>query len=370
MTRFVKVVCAIAVCAAGAHALAQGTTPFKLGTFELNGKTFVGVVLKDSAVIDLAEASAALKSPAAKVAMPADMKDLIARYDNGVRARIGEILANTKQLEAGGKPTFVHPLKSVKTLPPIMYPTTMLNVAVNYRAHAAEMAGGATTQAGGAAQGDALPGTTSAPGIWERKPDDKRWNPYMFFKSPTIVIANDEAIRLPVGRTSIDWECELGVVIGRTADHVPAERAREFIFGYTLENDVSDRAGRGDTRHGSDWVIGKNHDTFAPMGPFIVPKEFVPNPQNLVVKFTLNGQLMQDANTSLMIHSVDELVSYGSHILTLRAGDVLATGSPAGVGSARKPPIFFKAGDVSVCTYEGIGTLTNPVVAPRAPGSK
>ena len=366
MTRLSKAIAAIALSAAGAHVFAQGAVPFKLGTFDLNGRTFVGVVLKDSAVIDLAEASTALKTPAAKVAMPSDMKDLIARYDNGVRARIGEILANTKQLEAGGKPTFVHPLKSVKTLPPIMYPTTMLNVAVNYRAHAAEMAGGATTQAGGAAQGDALPGTTSAPGIWERKPDDKRWNPYMFFKSPTIVIANEEAIRLPAGRTSIDWECELGVVIGRTADHVAIESARAHIFGYTLENDVSDRGGRGDTRHGSDWVLGKNHDTFAPMGPFIVPKEFVPNPQNLQVKFTLNGQLMQDANTSLMIHSVDELVSYGSNILTLRPGDVLATGSPAGVGSARKPPIFFKAGDVSVCTYDGIGTLTNPIVAPRA----
>jgi 2-keto-4-pentenoate hydratase/2-oxohepta-3-ene-1,7-dioic acid hydratase in catechol pathway len=112
-------------------------------------------------------------------------------------------------------------------------------------------------------------------------------------------------------------------------------------------------------------VLGKNHDTFAPMGPFIVPKEFVPNPQNLPVKFTLNGQVMQDANTSLMIHSVLELISYGTHILSLRPGDVIATGSPAGVGSARKPPIFFKPGDVSVCTYEGIGTLTNPIVGAK-----
>jgi 2-keto-4-pentenoate hydratase/2-oxohepta-3-ene-1,7-dioic acid hydratase in catechol pathway len=101
------------------------------------------------------------------------------------------------------------------------------------------------------------------------------------------------------------------------------------------------------------------------MGPFIVPREFVPDPQSLPVRFTLNGRLMQDANTSLMIHTVPELVSYGSHILTLRAGDVIATGSPAGVGSARKPPIFFKPGDVSVCTYEGIGTLTNSVVGPK-----
>ena len=128
-------------------------------------------------------------------------------------------------------------------------------------------------------------------------------------------------------------------MIGRTADHVPIERASDYIFGYTLENDVSDRGGRGDTRHGSDWVIGKNHDTFAPMGPFIVPKEFVPNPQNLQVKFTLNGQVMQDANTSLMIHSVVELVSYGSHILTLRP----ATSSPP---AARPAWIGAKAADI------------------------
>ncbi len=370
MSRVVRTIAALAVCAAASTVFGQSATPFKLGTFDQSGRMFVGVVLKDAIVIDLAQASAALKTPASKVAPPADMKDLIARYDGGVRARIGEVIANTKPLEGAGRPSYVHDLKSLKTLPPIMYPTTMLNVAVNYRAHAAEMAGGAATQTGGTAQGDALPDTTSAPGIWERKPDDKRWNPYMFMKSPTIVIANGEAIRMPVGRTNIDWECELGVVLGRTADHVSIERAADYIFGYTMENDVSDRGGRGDTRHGSDWVLGKNHDTFAPMGPFIVPKEFVPNPQNLQVKFTLNGQVMQDANTSLMIHSVIELVSYGSNILTLRPGDVLATGSPAGVGSARKPPIFFKPGDVSVCSYEGIGTLTNPIVAPRAPGTK
>ena len=122
------------------------------------------------------------------------------------------------------------------------------------------------------------------------------------------------------------------------------DRARDYIFGYTIENDVSDRGGRGDTRHGSDWLIAKSHDTFAPMGPFIVPKEFVPDPQKLKVTFKLNGQVMQDANTSLMIHTVFEQVSYASHILTLRPGDVIATGSPAGVGSARNPPIFRRRG--------------------------
>jgi 2-keto-4-pentenoate hydratase/2-oxohepta-3-ene-1,7-dioic acid hydratase in catechol pathway len=363
MMRFTTALTALAIVLVTINFSAQTATPFKLGTFDQGGRTFVGVVLKDSVVIDLAQANTALKAPASKVASVGDMKDVIARYDNGVRARIGEILANTKPLEGAGRPAYVYDIKSLKTLPPIMYPTTMLNVAVNYRAHAAEMSG--APAAGGPAPGDALPGTTSAPGIWQRRPDDKRWNPYMFMKSPSIVIANGESIRLPPGREQIDWECELGVVIGRAADHVPADRAADYIFGYTLENDVSDRGGRGDTRHGSDWVIGKNHDTFAPMGPFIVPREFVPDPQSLPVRFTLNGRLMQDANTSLMIHTVPELVSYGSHILTLRGGDVIATGSPAGVGSARKPPIFFKHGDVSVCTYEGIGTLTNSVVGPK-----
>ena len=98
-----------------------------------------------------------------------------------------------------------------------------------------------------------------------------------------------------MGRDQVDWECELGVVIGRTRRRVPAGQANDYIFGYTMENDVSDRGGRGDDRYGSDWLIGKSHDTFAPMGPFIVPKEFVADPRKLTVRFTLNGQVMQDA---------------------------------------------------------------------------
>jgi len=174
-----------------------------------------------------------------------------------------------------------------------------------------------------------------------------------------------EAIRIPVGRTQIDWECELGVVVGKTASRVNVSDARSHVFGYTLELDVSDRGGRGDTRHGSDWLVGKSHDTFAPLGPFIVPKEFVRDVQKLGIKFTLNGTVMQDADTSLMIHNVDELVAFGSSILTLRPGDVIATGSPAGVGSARTPPIFLKPGDKTVCTYEGVGTLTNTVTSAK-----
>jgi len=362
MRRFfhgIAAACALAV----ASTLAQSPTPFKLGTFQSGGRTFVGIVLRESTVIDFAAAHAAIRTPASTVAPPTDMKDLIARYDAGLRARIGDIV---RSVEGAGtaRPAYVYDVKAIKVMPPIMYPTSMLNVAVNYAEHDAEMAQlrEQVPGLGGTTAGAALAGTKSAPGIWERDAKDVRWNPYMFMKSPAAVIADGEAIKLPPGRTQVDWECELGIVISRQASRVPVAQAANYIFGYTLENDVSDRGGRGDTRYGSDWVISKNHDTFAPMGPFITPKEFVADPQKLAIKFVLNGQTMQEATTSLMIHSVFEQVNYASNIMTLRTGDVISTGTPAGVGSARTPPVYFKAGDRSVCSYEGIGTLTNPVV--------
>lgn len=352
-----------AVVVAGSLVVGQERPPFKLGTFERQGKPFVGVVLKESVVIDLAAAHEAVKTPPSTLLPPTDMKDLIARYEYGWRTRIFDIIAKVNEAGAA-RPPYVTDVSAHKILPPIMYPATMLNVAVNYREHDVEMAA-LRSQVPGQGQptaGAALPGTTSAAGYWERDKADTRWNPYMFMKSPMAIIAEGEAIRLPTGRTQVDWECELGVVIGRMGNRIPVASARAHIFGYTLENDVSDRGGRGDTRYGSDWVVSKNHDTFAPMGPFITPKEFISDPQKLAIKFMLNGQVMQESNSSLMIHDVYEQVHYASNIITLRVGDVIATGTPAGVGSARKPPIYLKAGDKSVCTYEGVGTLTNPVV--------
>ncbi len=337
---------------------------FKLGTFENQGKTFVGLVLKDSVVVDFAAAHAAIRAPASSVAAPTDMKDLIARYDEGVRERILQVVAIVNSTPPTQPLPYVYQLKDVRVRPPIMYPGKLLNVAVNYRDHDTEMRGvrdmGVPLNNG---PGAPPPGTKSATAIWERAPDDNRWNPYMFLKSPSAIIADGETILLPPGRKMVDWECEMGVVIGKTASRVPLAQAASHIFGYTLENDVSDREGRGDTRYGSDWMMGKSHDTFAPMGPFIVPKEFVPNPQNLTIRFSLNGQVMQEDNSSLMIHDVFEQIVYASNIMTLQIGDVIATGTPGGVSNARKPPIFFKDGDLSVCTYEGIGTLTNPVKA-------
>jgi 2-keto-4-pentenoate hydratase/2-oxohepta-3-ene-1,7-dioic acid hydratase in catechol pathway len=361
--RFFLSVFAAIVVAGSLAAARQAPTPFKLGTFERAGRPFVGIVLREAVVIDFAAAHAAVASPASTIAAPADMKDLIARYDQGVRGRILEIV---RSVEGAGsnRPAYVFDVSALKILPPILYPTTMLNVAVNYREHDVEMA---RIRAGSPGQtvptaGGALPNTTSATGIWERKADDPRWNPFMFLKAPAAIVAEGEPVRVPPGRTQIEWECELGLVIGRTASRVPIERANDYIFGYTLENDISDRGGRGDTRYGSDWLVTKNHDTFAPMGPFITPKEFVKDVGSLQIRFSLNGKVLQEGSTNQMIHNVNEQVHYATNLLTLRPGDVIATGTIPGSGSARTPPILLKNGDRMVCTYEGIGTLTNPVV--------
>ncbi len=343
--------------------------PFKLGTFVRGGRTFVGLVLQDHIVVDLAAANLAFERSHAhspKVSLPEDMKALIVGYEGtGVRPRL-QALANGAASAGPGnaRPPYMLDLSAVQIRPPVM-PQTILNAAVNYTEHGAEMAG----RLGAGPTTAPTPAPRSIPGLWERKPDDARHNPYLFVKPTAAVIALGEAIRIPPGRDRVDWECELDVVIGKTASHVATSSAQDYIFGYTLQNDVSDRGGREDGRHGTDWLIAKGHDTFAPIGPFIVPREFVPDPQKLAIKFTLNGKVMQDSNTDRMTHDVYELVHYASSILTLRPGDLISTGSPAGVGAGRAEPVFMKAGDVSVCTIERIGTLTNPVVAAAAPTS-
>ncbi len=365
MSRAVVLGTVVVLAAIGRSAAQDAPTPFKLGTFERQGRPFVGIVLRETVVIDFAAAHAAVRNPASRLAAPADMKDLIARYDAGLRDRIREILRVVGDGSTGRRPAYVYDVSALKVLPPIMYPTTMMNVAVNYREHDVEMARvrQADSRQAAPTAGAALPGTVSAPGIWERAAGDTRWNPYMFLKSAGAIVADGEPVRMPVGRTQIEWECELGVVIGKPASHVSQAQAMDYVFGYTLENDMSDRGGRGDTRFGNDWLITKNHDGFAPMGPFITPKEFIKDVGNMAMKFSLNGGLLQEGTTAQMIHTVPEQVVYASNIITLRPGDVIATGTPPGVGSARNPPILLKAGDRMSCTYEGVGTLNNPVVA-------
>ena len=330
----------------------SGST-FRLGMFEAGNTTFPGLVVGDDLVVDIAQANAAYESEsgAPAVTIPSDTNGIIARYGE-LSERLAALAGAAAEADSGA--TYLHQVDAVDVLPPVQ-PQTILNAAVNYTEHAAEMSdtGEGTTEA---------PDAESIPAIWERAADDTRHNPYLFLKPTAAVIGSDDAIRLPPGRTNIDYECELALVVGRTASRVPVDQAREYIFGYTSELDVSDRGGREDGRHGSDWFIGKGHDTFAPLGPYVVPKEFVDDPQNLPVTFTLNGETLQDSDTQQMTHSVYEMLSFASHILTLQPGDIVATGSPPGVGTARDVPIYLQPGDVTVCTIGSNGALTNRVV--------
>jgi 2-keto-4-pentenoate hydratase/2-oxohepta-3-ene-1,7-dioic acid hydratase in catechol pathway len=337
---------ALALGPATTHTTAQTATPYKLGMFEQSGRTFVGLVIQnDTQVIDLSRAG---------VGAPATLKQLIAGWDAKIGAQLASLAA---------KPSNTIPVAQLKHLPPIPDPSVLLNAAVNYSEHGVEMTGQATVAASAEKVDPKV--ARGIPSYWTRKPGDARHNPYYFMKAPVAITGHGDPIILPKGRTQIDWECELNIVIGRTAKYVKAENAADYIFGYTLDNDVSDRGGRADGRHGSDWVLGKSHDTFFPMGPYIVPRQFVPNPMKLPIKFSLSGKLMQDSNTDRMTHNVYELVEYASHLMTLRPGDMISSGSPAGVGTARGTPIYFKDGDTSTCTIESIGTLQNPVKAEK-----
>ena len=352
----------LAGCSQSTDAQAGGTpVPFKVGTFERNGQPFVALVLKDTQVVDIAPANAAFEAAnasAPKLTTPADMKQLITRYDAEWKGRLASIAKTVSTAKSA--PAYAYAIDTLKILPPIR-PSLILNAGGNYVEHTEGIA--AQQQRQGAAP-EAASAATTAPGIWERKPGDTRDNPYLFQKSPTVVTGATDPIVMPRGRTNIDYECEFDVVIGKTAKYVPLANAADFIFGYTVQIDVSDRGGRGDRKMGgSDWLVGKNHDTFGPLGPFIVPKEFVRDPMNIRHTFTLNDQVMQDSNTNRMSHNIFELLHYASNILTLSPGDVISGGSPAGTNIERAEPRWMHAGDTAKCAIEGIGTQIHPVVA-------
>jgi 2-keto-4-pentenoate hydratase/2-oxohepta-3-ene-1,7-dioic acid hydratase in catechol pathway len=315
-------------------------------------------------VIDIAQANAAFEASnasAPKRTPPADMTQLIARYDTEWKERLHAIARAVPA--SGSTPSYVATLDSLKVRPPVR-PSLILNAGGNYAEHSQGIA--AQRQRVGQAA-DAPSQARTAPGIWERPANDTRDNPYLFIKSTTVVAGPTDPIVIPRGRTNIDFECEFAVVIGRPAKYVPINSAADYIFGYTAEIDVSDRGGRGDRKMGgSDWLVGKNHDTFGPLGPFIVPKEFVKDPMNVRHTFTLNDQVMQDSNTSRMSHNIYELLHYASNILTLNPGDIIAGGSPAGTNIERAEPRWMRAGDTAKCSIEGIGTQIHPVVAESA----
>jgi 2,4-diketo-3-deoxy-L-fuconate hydrolase len=184
--------------------------------------------------------------------------------------------------------------------------------------------------------------------------------PVVFSKFSSAVIAPGEPVVIPRTTRQVDYEAELAVVIGRRAKNVSADRALDYVLGYTALNDVTAR----DFQFGDgQWQRGKSCDTFAPMGQAIITTDEIPDPHKLAIKLKLNGQIMQDSNTDQLIFGVPQLIEFISQTITLEPGDVIATGTPAGVGFARQPPVFLQPGDAMEVLIEGMGGLGNPVVA-------
>ena len=341
----------------------ESVEPFKLGTFELHGLPHVGLVLRDSLVVDLESAGMVLDAHPdyPRVPMPEDMLELIGRYDYGLKYRLYEIvnyLVSTNQLVGSSRADYVHDFGEIPTLPPIMYPGKILNAAVNFYSHVNEA------------------GTPEEQAASRRQRREERGVPYLFLKpSRGAVVGDGDAIVIPYGRDRTDWEVELGAVIGRTAKYVSAADAEDYVFGYTVSIDVSDRGGRppGGNRMTSDWFVGKGHDTFAPQGPWIVPKEFYGDPmENLRQTLSVGGTQLQEAMAGDMIHSLWEVIEYGSSIMTLFPGDVINNGTSGGTaaGSAAtrgEEDRYLKPGEVIEASIDGIGTLRLRAVAGEKP---
>jgi acylpyruvate hydrolase len=263
---------------------------------------------------------------------PVDMIDLLGRGKK-YWAALGVVthglagsLAEKKKIK-----NLYTPLASARLRAPIQRPGKIVCVGLNYADHARE-------------QG------IEAPAF-----------PTLFLKSVNTISGPGASIVMPPNSTQIDYEAEFAVVIGKGGRRIPEAEAYEHVAGYMNLNDVTAR----DMQAGDkQWFRGKSCDTFAPTGPWILTADEVSDPHNLRISLTLNGQTMQDSNTSNLIHKIPFLISYLSQSLTWETGDILTTGTPSGVGVFRKPPIFLNAGDTVSATVEGLGTLTNTVAGP------
>lgn len=271
---------------------------------------------------------------------PSDIKGIVSKGFEGfeVCSRLEKELENCSDLK---KLCLVGTMDSASFLPPIPNPNKVLCVAGNYQGHIKE--GGAPLF------------------------DKYRSNPRLFTKpASTGLIGHKKPIKIPKIWNKVDWEAELAVVIGRHGKYIREEEALEYVFGYTVFNDISCRElcliENREERHGDlffDWLHGKMMDTFAPMGPYLVTKDQVGNPQNLLITLDVNGERHQDSSTSDMIYSVTELISFASQIFTLEPGDVLATGTPSGVGAVKD--MWLKDGDEINISIDKVGELVNHV---------
>lgn len=258
--------------------------------------------------------------------------DMDGAAHQAARALVSAVEADAAKRAALIEAGAILPADKVCTLAPVPRPGKFFCIGLNYRDHAEESGMDIPTR------------------------------PLIFSKFSSCVVGPGAQVELPPGAKEVDYEAEFGVVIGRRTKNISKDKALDAVLGYTNINDVSAR----DFQFADgQWQRGKACDTFAPMGPYILTADLVPNPEELSIRFRLNGETLQDSTTAQLIFGVAELVADLSQFFTLEPGDVIATGTPPGVGFARKPPIYIKEGDMMEVEVEGLGVLTNPVVGPR-----
>jgi 2-keto-4-pentenoate hydratase/2-oxohepta-3-ene-1,7-dioic acid hydratase in catechol pathway len=288
----------------------------RLVTFVKDGATRLGALQSgpdSQTIVDLNRADPSIPS------------DVIAFLAGGA-----DTLAKAKAAVAGAGADSIVSLQDVTLKAPVPRPGKILCIGLNYRSHAAESG-------------------VEAPAY-----------PTVFAKYNNTIIGHGEAIVHPKNSSQVDYEAELGVVIGRTARHVSEADALQYVGGYAPFNDVSAR----DFQHRtSQWTMGKTFDTFGPLGPALVTADEIPDPQTLDIRTIVGDEVLQSSNTANMIFTVAQLIADLSSVLTLEPGDLIATGTPEGVGGARKPPRWLKVGETVRVEIAQLGVLENPIVA-------
>jgi 2-keto-4-pentenoate hydratase/2-oxohepta-3-ene-1,7-dioic acid hydratase in catechol pathway len=295
----------------------------RLVTYTAGGDARLGAMLDDRTVVDLNRGSGGKLSP--------DMVAFLNAGDDAMTVARTTLDAARAAGNAGASATgliFALGTQGARLVAPMPRPPKVLGIGLNYRDHAAE-------------GGQEIPK-----------------HPVVFAKMPTCIVGPGVPIQRPRVSTAVDWEGELCVVIGKPGRHIAAADAPAYVAGYMNGNDVTVRDWQF---HSPTWMIGKSFDTHGPIGPWLVTADEL-DPTNLDVRTFVNDQLMQDSNTKHLIFSVGEIIEYLSTSFTLEPGDVIFTGTPAGVGVARNPPVFLKNGDVVRVEISGLGVLENPVI--------
>jgi 2,4-didehydro-3-deoxy-L-rhamnonate hydrolase len=300
-----------------AHSSANGTRPFQLAAALIDGEP--------AAVVVLGSLVYRLRDLLPDMAVPTHLDGLFADWVRWQPALTAAVRDGTQHAAAVAPEQWLVPVR----------PTKLVCVGVNYRDHLREM------------------GTPHVPD-----------SPYCFLKPPTTgLVSSGTPVSLPIGAKMVDWEAELAVVIGSRLHRGKGDELLAAVAGYTVYNDLSARDWVAGTHEpGIDWVLMKGYDGFSPIGPLITPKQFVSDPQDLGIRCWVNGELKQDSSTSQMVFSVQAILEHLSAIMTLEPGDVIATGTPAGVGFGAHPQQFLADGDTVTVEIDGLGRLETPIV--------